>query len=197
MATTTNRDPARRLPETSSLMGVLEFRPRPVIVLIFLTITIAVVGWRIFRETGVPRLNALADEALGIYAASGAGEPASTLLEIDVAEKKILDLSGVSVVLPRDASGFVVAGVEKETVRKHPAAAMRFSYDGGRHLLIVFRQDHFMVGKARPAFPEESLLSGERDGKSFVFWERDEASFIMVSDVDVIRAFGLVRRFFN
>jgi len=197
MATTTNRDPARRLPETSSLMGVLEFRPRPAIVLIFLTITIAVVGWRIFRETGVPRLNALADEALGVYAALGAGESASSPLEIDAAERKILDLSGVAVGLPRDASGFVVAGVEKETIRKRPAAAMRFSYDGGRHLLIVFRQDRFLGGKARAAFPEESLLSGERDGKSFVFWERDEASFIVVSDMDVIRAFGLVRRFFN
>ena len=197
MATTTNRDPARRLPETSSLMGVLEFRPRPAIVLIFLTITVAVVGWRIFRETGVPRLNALAEEALGIYAASGAGEPATSVLEIDAAERKILDLSGVPVGLPRDASGFVVAGVEKETIRKRAAAAMRFSYDGGRHLLIVFRQDRFLGGKARAAFPEESLLSGEREGKSFVIWERDGASFVMVSDVDVTRAFSLVRLFFT
>ncbi len=197
MATTTNRDPARRLPETSSLMGVMEFRPRLAIVLFFLTITVAVVGWRIFRETGVPRLNALTDEAMEIYEAPAAAEPASPALDLDAAEKRILDLSGVTVGLPRDAPGFVVAGVERETVRKQAAAAMRFRYDGGRHLLIVFRQDRFLGGKARAAFPEESLLSGEREGKSFVFWERDGASFVMVSDVDVIRAFSLVRLFFT
>jgi hypothetical protein len=193
----TNRDPARRMPETSSLMGVMEFRPRPVIVLIFLTITVAVVGWRIFRETGVPRLNALADEAMGLYSASPAAGDDPEPLEIDAAERKILDLSGVAVGLPREAAGFVVTGVEGKTVRKKAAAAMRFRYEGGSHLLIVFRKDRFLGGKPLPAFPEESLLSGERDGMSFVFWEREGASYIMVSDADVIRALSLVRRFFS
>ncbi len=197
MATTTNRDPARRLPETSSLMGVMEFRPRLTIVLIFLTITVGVVGWRIFREAGAPRIKAMADEAMAVYASSPAGGVASTPLEIDDAEKKILELSGVAVGLPRDASGFAVTAVERETMRKQAAAAMRFRYDGGNHLLIVFQADHFLGGKPKAVFPEESLLSGERDGKSFVFWERDGASFIMVSDVDVIRAFSLVRLFFT
>lgn len=193
----TNRDPARRMPETSSLMGVMEFRPCPAIVLIFLTITVAVVGWRIFRETGVPRLNALADQAMALYSASPAAEAESAPLEIEAAEKKLLDFSGVAVGLPRDAAGFVVTGVEAETVRKKTAAAMRFRYEGGRHLLIVFRKDRFLGGKPLPAFPEESLLSGERDGRSFVIWERDGASYVVVSDLDVIRALELVRRFFT
>lgn len=193
----TNRAPARHLSETSSLMGVVEFRPRLAIVLILLTITVAVAGWRIFRETGVPRLNALADEALGVYAAHGTGGPQAPPLELDVAERKILDLSGVAVELPRDASGFVVAGVEPETIRNRAAAAVRFSFEGGRHLLIVFRQDRFLGGRSRAAFPDDSLLSAERDGKSLVFWERDGATYIMVSDVDVIQVFSLVRRFFT
>ncbi len=193
----TNRDPARRMPETSSLMGVMEFRPRLAIVLVFLTIMLAVVGWRIFRETGVPRLNALADEAMGLYSAALAAGADPAALEIDAAEKRLLDLSGVAVGLPRDAAGFVVTGVREETVRKKAAASMRFSYEGGRHLLIVFRKDRFLGAKPLQAFPEESLLSGERDGRSFVFWERDEASYIMVSDVDVVRALSLVRRFFT
>lgn len=197
MDSKTNCDPARRTPETSSLMGVMEFRPRQFIVLVFLTITVAVVGWRIFRETGVPRLNALADEALGMHAAFLAEGFASAPLEIDAAEKRILDLSDVSVGLPRDAAGFVVAGVERETFRKRAAAAMRFHFEGGRHLLIVFRKDRFLGGKPLEVFPQESLLSGERDDRSFVFWERDGASFILVSDLDVIRAMSLVRRFFT
>jgi len=193
----TNRYPARRIPETSSLMGVMEFRPRPAIVLVFLTLTVAVVGWRIFRETGVPRLNALVDKAMGIYSASPAAVGMPAPLEIDAAEQKVLDYSGVAVGLPRDAAGFVVTGVEAESVRRKNAAAMRFSYEGGRHLLVVFRKDRFLGGKPLPAFPVESLLSGERDGRSFVFWERDGVSYIMVSDVDVIRALALVRRFFT
>ncbi len=192
----TDRDPARRLPDTSSLMGVMEFRPRLTIVLIFLTITVAVVGWRIFREAGAPRMDAIAGEAVAAYASSMAGSGASTPMEMDDAERKILELSGVAVTLPRDASGFVVTGVERETVRKRAAAGIRFSYDGGDHLLIVFRPERFLKAKAGALFPEESLLSGERDGRSFVFWERDGASFIMVSDADVTRAFGLVRRLF-
>lgn len=193
----TNRDPARRMPETSPRMRGMEFRPRTAIVLILLTITVAVVGWRIFRESGVPRLNALVGEAMVLYSALPAEGAEYAPLEIGAAEEKVLGLSGVAVELPRDAAGFVVTGVDAETMRKKAAAAMRFRYGGGRHLLIVFRKDRFLGGKPLPAFPEESLLSGERDGRSFVFWERDGASYIMVTDVDVIRALDMVRRFFT
>ncbi|MEW6719137.1 MAG: hypothetical protein AB1346_01660 [Thermodesulfobacteriota bacterium] len=197
MATMTNRDPARRLSETSSLMGVLDFHPRPAVVLAFLTITLAVVGWRIFRDAGAPRFDALTDEAIGIYAALPAESAGAAPVEIDTAEKRILEISGVPVQLPRDAAGFVVTGLGRETVRKRPAAALRFRYDTGSFLLIVFRPERFLGGRDRTDVPEESLLSGEKDGRSYVLWEREKAAFIMVSDVDVIRAFGLVRRFFT
>jgi hypothetical protein len=197
MAATANRNPARRIPETSSLMGVLELNPRPVIVLVFLTITIAVVGWRMFQGSGASRMDALTVEAMRVFAAAPEQDAASAAPETEEAEKKILELTGVSMDLPPAESGFLVTGLGRETVRNRTAAALRFRYDGGYYLLVVFRREGFLGGKTRAAFPEESLLSGERDGKSFVLWEREGASFIMVSDVDVIQAFGLVRRFFT
>jgi hypothetical protein len=196
MATTENRNPARRLPETSSLMGVLEFRPRLAMVLAFLTLTVAVVGWRIVEDAGAPRVNALTREAVELYAAAPPG-PAASMSEAGAAEKKILEFSGVAVTLPHDVPEFVVQGVLRETVRKRAAAALRFQYAGSAYLLLVFRQDRFLGGEPPAAFPAESFLSGERDGKSFVLWEREGASYIMVSDVDMTRTFDLVRRFFT
>lgn len=197
MATMTNRDPARRVSDTSSLMGVLDFHPRPAVVLILLTLTLAVVGWRIFRDAGAPRFDALTEEAIGIFAALPAENAGAAPMEIDAAEKRILEISGVPVQLPRDAAGFAVTGLERKTVRKRPAAALRFRYDTGSYVLIVFRPERFLGGGNRADVPEESLLSGERDGRSYVLWEREKAAFIMVSDVDVIQAFHLVRRFFT
>lgn len=197
MATTTNRDPARRLSETSSLMGVVEFRPRLVVVLVFLTLTVAVVGWRIYLDVGAPRVNALAREAVALYEASPPGDVPATMPEAAAAEKRILEYSGVPVTLPHDVAEFVVQGVSRETVRKRTAAALRFRYDGNAYLLVVFRQDRLLGADSPAAFPAESFLSGERDGKSFVLWERDGASYVMVSDVDMTRTFDLVRRFFT
>jgi hypothetical protein len=87
--------------------------------------------------------------------------------------------------------------VRKETFGKQSAAAVRFRYAGNVFLLLAFRQDHLLGDRPPAAFPEESFLSGEREGKSFVFWERDGALYIVVSDVDVTLAFDLVRRFFT
>ena len=47
------------------------------------------------------------------------------------------------------------------------------------------------------AFPEGAYVSGERNGRSFVLWEREEATCIVVSEGDVTRTFGLVRRLFT
>ena len=113
------------------------------------------------------------------------------------AERRILDISGVAVGLPRDAAGFVVSTVERVTIRKRPAAGVRFRFEGGRYLLIVSRKENFFGGRPKASFPDDSLLSGERDDRSFVIWEREDASFIMVSDADVAQAFSLVRRFFT
>src|SRR5512139_1959612 len=193
-----NRNPARRLSETSSLLGLVEFRPRLVVVLAILTLIVAVVGWRISRDAGVRRVDGLAREAVSLFvAAPGTGAVRAAPLDPAEVEKKVHDLSGVALALPRDEPDFSLEGVRREMVGKQAAAAVRFRYAGDAFLLLAFRQDRLLGDRPPAAFPAESFLSGEREGKSFVFWERDGALYIVVSDVDVTRAFDLVRRFFT
>jgi len=193
-----NRNPARRLTETSSLLGLMEFRPRLTVVLVFLTLTVAVVGWRISRDAGVRRVDALAREAVGLFAAEAAdaSAPAASLDPAE-ASMRLRELTGVSVGFPRDDAEFVLTEVRRQIFGKHPAAAVRFRYGGTPFLLLVFRPERLLGGQPPAAFPEESFLSGEREGMSFVLWERDGASYIMVSSEDVTRTFDLVRRFFT
>ena len=173
-------------------MGI-EFHPRLAIVVIILTIVVAVAGWRIFRESGALRIKELTGEAMAVFVSLQEESASMDSMDLAEAEKRIFDFSGVLVNLPRDDSGFIVFAVEKWTMRKRPAVGVRFSYENGRHMLVVSRKDF----KRKSPFPDESLLSGELDGCSFVFWEREDASFIMVSDTDVMQAFRLVRNFFN
>jgi hypothetical protein len=198
MASTTNRNPARRLTETSSLLGVMEFRPRLAIVLVFLTLTVAVVGWRISRDAGVRRVDAMAREAVRLFASMPAGTEIRTgPPEAAEAEERVREETGATLDLPRDDADFLLEGVGRETIGGRKAAAVRFRYGGDAFLLLAFRQERLLGDRSPAAFPEESFLSGDREGKSFVFWERDGASYILVSDVDVTRAFDLVRRFFT
>src|SRR5512134_1637218 len=193
-----NRNPTRRLAGTSSRMGLVEFRPRLAVVLAILTLMVAVVGWRISRDAGVRRVDGLARDAVSLFvAAPGPGAVPSAPLDPSEAGKQVQGISGVTLEMPRDEPDFAVESVRREMVGKHTAAAVRFRYAGDVFLLLVFRQDRLLGDRPPAAFPEESFLSGEREGKSFVFWERDGALHIVVSDVDVTRAFDLVRRFFT
>jgi len=193
-----NRNPARRLAETSSLMGLVDFRPRLTVVLAILTLMVAVVGWRFYRDAGVRRVDGLAREAVKLYvAASEPGAVPGAPMDPAEVEKKVRGISGAALELPRDEPGFAVERVRRETLGKRASAAVLFRYGGDVFLLLAFRQDRLLGDRTPDAFPEESFLSGEREGKSFVFWERDGAQYIVVSDVDVTRAFDLVRRFFT
>jgi hypothetical protein len=196
MPSTLNRNPARRVGEASSLLGLVEFRPRLTIVLIFLTLTVAVVGWRIARDAGGHRVDALAREAMERYAEAPAKD-GTVGLTVEQAETRIRALSGVLLELPRNEEGFVVDGVLPERFHHHAGAVLRFRYEGDRFLLLISRGDRIFGNETSAAFPAASFLSGERGGKSFVFWEREGTSFIMVSAVDVTRNFDLVRRFFT
>ncbi len=98
---------------------------------------------------------------------------------------------------PRDDADFVPVEVRRETFANHPAASLRFRYAGEGYLLVVSARDRLLGASSVAAFPEGSFVSGERDGRSFVLWEREEASCIVVSEVDVTRAFDLVRRLFT
>jgi hypothetical protein len=194
MGSATNRNPARRLDDASSLEGLMEFRPRLAIVLVFLTLMIAVVGWRIARDTGARRVDALSREAIGLFDAALARGAAAAPLDAAEASIRFRALSGVPIEFPRDDAEFVPVEVRRETFAKRPAASLRFRYEGEEYLLLVSARDRLLEPSSFAAFPEGSFVSGERDGKSFVLWERDGNSCIVVSAVDVAQTFDLVRR---
>ena len=197
MRSAANRNPARRLDDASSLAGLLEFRPRLTVVLVFLTLMVAVVGWRIARDAGARRVDALAREAIGFFdAAPGADAPAGPP---DAAEagKRFLALSGAPIGLPLDDADFVPVEVRPETFANRPAASLRFRYAGERYLLVVTARGRLLGKPAAAAYPEGAFVSGERDGRSFVLWEREGVTCIVVSEVDVTKAFDLVRRLFT
>lgn len=197
MGSATNRNPARRLDDASSMSGLLEFRPRLTVVLVFLTFVIAVVGWRIARDTGARRVDVLAREAIGLFDAVPSTAAATALPDAAEAERRFRALAGVPIEFPRDDVDFVPVEVRKETFANHAAASLRFRYAGEGYLLVVSARDRLLGTPSVAAFPERSFVSGERDGRSFVLWEREEATCIVVSEVDVTRAFDLVRRLFT
>lgn len=197
MGSATNRNPSRRLDDASSLGGRLEFRPRLTVVLVFLTLMVAVVGWRIARDTGARRVDVLAREAIGLFDAAPSAGAANAPLDAAEAEKRFRALSGVPIGFPRDDVDFVPVEIRRETFASRPAASLRFRYAGERYLLLVSSRDRLLGVPSVAAFPERSFVSGERNGRSFVLWEREGASCIVVSDVDVTLAFDLVRRLFT
>lgn len=197
MGSATNRNPSRRLDDASSLGGRLEFRPRLAVVLVFLTLMVAVVGWRIARDTGARRVDVLAREAIGLFDAAPSAGAATAPLDAAEAEKQFRALSGVPIGFPRDDVDFVPVEIRRETFASRPAASLRFRYAGERYLLLVSSRDRLLGVPSVAAFPERSFVSGERNGRSFVLWEREGASCIVVSDVDVTLAFDLVRRLFT
>ena len=197
MGSATNRNPVRRMEDASTLTGLLEFRPRTAVVLVLLTLMVAVVGWRIARDTGARRVDVLAREAIGLFDA--APPPGTDAASPDAAEteKRFRALAGVPIGFPRDDADFVPVEVRRETFANHRAASLRFRYAGEGYLLVVSARERLLGASSVAAFPEGSFVSGERAGRSFVLWEREEATFIVVSEVDVTRAFDLVRRLFT
>ena len=179
------------------LTGLLEFRPRTAVVLVLLTLMVAVVGWRIARDTGARRVDDLAREAIGLFDAVPSTGAIPAPLAAAEAERKFRDLAGVPIGFPRDDVDFVPVEVRRETFANRPAASLRFRYAGEGYLLVVSARDRLLGSPPLAAFPEGSFVSGERDGRSFVLWEREGASCIVVSDVDVTVAFDLVRRLFT
>ncbi|MDD5762497.1 MAG: hypothetical protein PHP88_08335 [bacterium] len=197
MGSTANRNPAHRLDDASSLGGLPEFRPRLTVVLVFLTLMVAVVGWRIARDTGARRVDVLAREAIGLFDAAPSTGTAAVPPDAAEAEKRFRALAGVPIGFPRDDADFVPVEVRRETFANRPAASLRFRYAGGGYLLVVSSRGRLLGTPSVAAFPEGAFLSGERDGRSFVLWEREGASCIVVSDADVTQTFDLVRRLFT
>jgi hypothetical protein len=197
MGSATNRNPARRLDDASSLAGQQEFRPRLTIVVVILTLMVAVVGWRIARDTGARRVDVLAREAIGLFDAGPSTPAAAAPPDAAEAQGRFRDLSGVPIGFPRDDVDFVPVEVRGETFAKRPGASLRFRYAGKGYLLVASARDRLLGASPVAAFPEGSFVSGERNGRSFVLWEREGASCIVVSDADVTQVFDLVRRLFT
>jgi len=197
MRSAANRNPARRLGDASSLAGLLEFRPRLTVVLVFLTLMVAVVGWRIARDTGSRRVDVLAREAIGLFDAVPSAGTATAPPDAAEVETRFRSLAGVPIGFPRDDADFVPVEVRRETFANRPSASLRFRYAGERYLLVVSARDRLLGTPSVAAFPEGAFVSGERDGRSFVLWEREEATCIVVSEANVTRAFDLVRRLFT
>lgn len=197
MRSATNRSPARRVDDAPLVGGLPGFRPRLTVVLVFLTLMVAVVGWRIARDTGARRVDALAREAIGLYDGAPSKGTAAAAPDAAEAEKRFRALAGVPVGFPRDDADFVPVEVRRETFANRPAASLRFRYEGTEFLLVASAPGRRFGAPSVSAFPEGSFVSGERNGRSFVLWEREGASFIVVSEADVTRAFDLVRRLFT
>jgi len=197
MGGATNRNPVRRLDDASTLTGILGFRPRTTVVFVVLTLMVAVVGWRIARDTGARRVDLLAREAIGLLDAATPTGTAAAPPDAAEAEVRFRAFAGVPFGFPRDDVDFVPVEVRRETLANHPATLLRFRYAGEEYLLVVSARDRLLGTATDAAFPEGSFVSGERGGRSFVLWEREEATCIVVSEVDVTRSFDLVRRLFT
>jgi hypothetical protein len=158
---------------------------------------VAVVGWRIARDTGARRVDVLAREAIGLFGAAKSTGSATAPPDAAEAEVRFRALAGIPIGFPRDDVDFVPVEVRRETFSNHPAVSLRFRYAGEAYLLVVSPRDRLLGAPSVAAFPEGAFVSGERDGRSFVLWEREEVTCIVVSEVDVTRAFDLVRRLFT
>ncbi len=187
-------------PDTrSSLFGMLDFRPRLAVVLVFLTITVAVVGFHIYRESGDRRVEAIGQEAMRIFRTPAEGRPPGSAANDPAAiEERIASWTGTKITLPRDEPSFAYEGVERDRIGKRTAAAVRFAVSGESCLLVVLPREGIR-GAQPPSslFSASTFLSWEKDGISFVFWERDGVQYLLVSDADLTHAFELVRQYFT
>ncbi|MBP2686535.1 MAG: hypothetical protein H6Q81_1440 [Deltaproteobacteria bacterium] len=198
MGSTTNRNPARRLDDASFLAGLPEFRPRLAVVLVSLTLMVAVVGWRFARDTGVRRVDAFARKAIVLFDAAPSTGTVASPPDAAAAEIRFRALAGVPIAFPRDDPDFIPVEVRREVfANRRAAVSLRFRYAGEGYLLVVSARDRLLGTPTVAAFPEGAFVSGERDGRSFVLWEREDATCIVVSEGDVTRTFDLVRRLFT
>ncbi|GAB4368564.1 MAG: hypothetical protein Kow00128_14010 [Deltaproteobacteria bacterium] len=183
----------REKPDTSSLFGLVAFRPRWIVVLLFLTATVAVFAVRIYRDTGSSRVELLARVGLRLYGSPGWRGGAS--LDPDDAEKTVAGWIGTPVRLPR-GDAVVLTAVRREKVGRRAAAAIRLVESEDDYLLLVVRNRRRASDEAG-LFSGAGFLSGETGGKSFVYWERGEAAFFLVTSADRARAVELVRKYFT
>lgn len=184
-------------PETqrASLFGLVNFRPRITVVLIFLTLTVAVVGYHFWRDMGTRRVEGMAKEAQRIFAAEREAGETGVRLDPEAVEEKVRGWVGVKVTLPRDERLFTYTRATPERIGDQAAAAVGLTFGEDPYLLLIVRPNTLRGMEAFPLFSGSSFLSWEREGNSFVSWERDGVIYFLVSGVDLTDAFDLVRQY--
>lgn len=188
--------PGRRKSEKTSLFGLVSFQPRLAVVLVFLTLTLAVVAVRITRHTGPSRVDGMAREAIRIH--RSLEKTGAAPLDPTEVEEKVRQLTGAKLDLPRGEGAFSFTGVMRAKVGRQPAAAVHLAFSGNSYLLLVVRKKpRGGGGDSGELFPESGFLSGEMEGKSFVYWETQGASLFIVTSADLTSTFDLVRRYFS
>ena len=171
---------------------------RLTVVLVFLTLTVAVVGYHISRDAGTRRVEEMAREAQRLFAAAPKEEGTGAPLDPGAIEDRIREWVGAKVALPRDERLFSYKGATRERIVKRAAAAVRLTFGEDPFLLLVVRPAPLRgVEAPSPLFSESSFLSWEREGNSFVYWEKDGVLYFLVSNVDLTRTFDLVRQYFT
>ncbi len=188
-------NPGGQTAEKTSLFGLVSFHPRLAIILIILTLTVIVVGVRIWMDTGFRRVDALVRDAQRAFATPqkegmAAREPAEV-------EARIREWTGAKVLLPRDEL-FTYTDVSRGKAGRKVAALVHLVFSGERYLLLVVRKEMIRGrGSRQSLFLQSGFLSGEKDGNSFVFWEREGVSYLCMTEADLEHAFDLVRRYFT
>src|SRR3990172_1859492 len=138
MVGSSRESPGKRTAEKTSLFGLVSFQPHLAIVLIFLTLTLAVVGVRVSQDSGIRRVDDLVREAQRAFAApqkedAGARDPADV-------EARVREWTGARIILPRDEELFAYTGFSREKMGRQTVAAVRFTFSGAPYLLMVVRR---------------------------------------------------------
>lgn len=168
------------------------------VVLVFLTLTVAVVGYRISRDTGTRRVEETAREAQRLFAAAQKEGQQGAPLDPGAVEERILGWVGAKVSLPRDELLFSYKDATRRKIGKQDAAAVLLTFGEDHFLLLVVRPEPLRgVEAPSPLFSESTFLSWEKEGNSFVYWEKDGVLYFLVSNVDLTRTFDLVRQYFT
>jgi hypothetical protein len=172
--------------------------PRLTVVLIFLTLTVGVVGYHILsRDSGTRRVEGMAREAQRIFSTVQKAGAKGPPLDPGAVEERIRGWAGVRVALPRDERFFSYRSATRERIGNQPAAAVHLTFGEDPFLLLIVRPDSLRGVESSPLFSRPSFLSWEREGISFVFWEKEGVLYFLVSNVDLTRTFDLVRQYFT
>src|SRR3970040_447997 len=139
MVGSSRESPGKRTAQKTTLFGVLSFRPPLPIVLIFLPLTLAVVGVRVSQDSGIRRVDDLVREAQRAFAAPQK-EDAAARDPADVAGRG-REWEGARIILPRDEELFAYTGFSREKMGRQTVAAVRFTFSGGPYLLMGVRRE--------------------------------------------------------